>query len=65
MLLVCNNPLAAEQVLEALPITNDTLRTQRLMRMQGHKILDRAALMSSSLWQETTTLIKQHLDRYA
>jgi len=65
MLLVCNNPLAAEQVLESLPVTNDPVRTQRLMRMQGHRHVDRAALMNSSLWQETTALIKQHRDRYA
>jgi len=65
MLLICNNPLATEQVLESLPITNDPLRTQRLMRMQGHRLFDRTQLMSSSLWQETTTLIKQHLYRYA
>ena len=65
MLLVCNNPLAAEQVLDALPITNDPLRSQRLMRMQGHRQLNRAQLMNSSLWQETTALIKQHRERYA
>ena len=65
MLLVCNNPLAAEQVLEALPVTNDPIRSQRLMRMQGRKQLDRIPLMSSSLWQETTTRINQHRERYA
>ncbi len=65
MLLVCNNPLAAEQVLEALPVTNDPLRTQRLMHMQGQRLLDRTQLMNSSLWQETTALIKKHRERYA
>jgi beta-N-acetylhexosaminidase len=65
MLLVCNNPLAADLVLESLPVTNDPLRTQRLMRMQGHRLFDRAALMNSSLWQETSALIKQHRERYA
>ena len=65
MLLVCNNPLAAEQVLEALPVTNDPIRSQRLMRMQGHRQLDRVHLMNSSLWQETTALINQHCERYA
>ena len=65
MLLVCNNPLAADLVLESLPVSNDPVRTQRLMRMQGHRRLDRAALMNSRLWQETSALIKQHRERYA
>ncbi len=65
MLLVCNNPAAAEQVLEALPVTNDPVRTQRLMSMQGQKRLARTELMNSSLWQETAALIKQHRERYA
>ncbi len=65
MLLVCNNPAAAEQILEALPVTNDPVRTQRLMSMQGQKRLDRTELMNSSLWQKTAALIKQHRERYA
>ena len=65
MLLVCNNPLAAEQVLESLPVTNDPIRTQRLMRMQGQKKLDRTQLLNSTLWLETNALIKQHRERYA
>ena len=65
MLLVCNNPAAAQQVLEALPVTNDPVRTQRLMSMQGQKRLARTELMNSSLWQETAALIKQHRERYA
>jgi beta-N-acetylhexosaminidase len=65
MLLVCNNPLAAEQVLEALPVTNDPLRTERLMRMQGHSQFNRAQLISSNLWQKSTALIKQHREHYA
>ncbi len=65
MLLVCNNPAAAEQVLEALPVTNDPVRTQRLISMQGQKRLARTELMNSSLWQETAALIKQHRERYA
>lgn len=65
MLLVCNNPAAAQQVLEALPVTNDPVRTQRLISMQGQKRLARTELMNSSLWQETAALIKQHRERYA
>jgi beta-N-acetylhexosaminidase len=35
MLLVCNNPVAAEQVLDALPITQNPAREQRLKNMRG------------------------------
>ncbi|NOS88643.1 MAG: beta-N-acetylhexosaminidase [Methylococcaceae bacterium] len=35
MLLVCNNPLAAEQVLASLPMSHDPVREQRLQRMRG------------------------------
>jgi len=65
MLLVCNNPLAAEQVLENLPVTNDPLRTLRLMRMQGHRHQNREQLMDSILWQKTSKLIKDHRERNA
>ena len=58
MLLVCNNPLAAEQVLESLPITQDSVREKRMMRMQGklqlglnYKVLEK--------WQQTSLLIKE------
>jgi len=58
MLLVCNNPLAAEQVLESLPITQDPVREKRMMRMQGklqlglnYKVMEK--------WQQTSLLIKE------
>ena len=58
MLLVCNNPLAAEQVLESLPITQDSVREKRMMRMQGklqlglnYKVMEK--------WQQTSLLIKE------
>jgi beta-N-acetylhexosaminidase len=57
MILVCNNPIAAEQVLESLPITQDPVREQRLNRMQGKPQMDRKRLMHTEKWQQLSTLI--------
>jgi beta-N-acetylhexosaminidase len=57
MILVCNNPTAAEQVLDALPITQDTTREQRLKRMQGKPTMNRKQLMQTEKWQQLSTLI--------
>jgi beta-N-acetylhexosaminidase len=59
MILVCNNPAAAERVLEALPVTHDLIREQRLQRMQGQPQLNREQLMNSEKWQHLSTLINQ------
>jgi beta-N-acetylhexosaminidase len=60
MILVCNNPAAAEQVLEALPITRDPVREQRLGRMQGKPQMSREQLLLSEKWQQLSTLISNH-----
>jgi len=57
MILVCNNPAAAEQVLESLPITQDSVREQRLIRMQGKPQMNREQLMHTEKWQQLSTLI--------
>jgi beta-N-acetylhexosaminidase len=57
MILVCNNPCAAEQVLESLPITQDPIREQRLSRMQGKPQMNREQLMHTEKWQQLSTLI--------
>ncbi len=57
MILVCNNPAAAEQVLDALPVTQDSVREQRLNRMQGKPQMNREQLMHSEKWQHLSTLI--------
>ncbi len=57
MILVCNNPSAAEQVLDALPITQDPIREQRLGRMQGKPQMNREQLMHSEKWRHLSTLI--------
>ncbi len=59
MILVCNNPTAAEQVLEALPVTRNPIREQRLKRMQGQPQMNREQLMNSKKWQQLSTLINQ------
>jgi beta-N-acetylhexosaminidase len=61
MILVCNNPTAAEQVLNALPITQEPLREQRLQAMQGKFQLNREQLMQSSQWQHSVNLLTQGL----
>ena len=57
MILVCNNPTAAEQVLDALSITQDPVREQRLNRMQGKPQMTREQLMQSEKWLQLSTLI--------
>ncbi|MFU8790366.1 MAG: beta-N-acetylhexosaminidase [Methylobacter sp.] len=59
MILVCNNPAAAEQVLEALSVNQDALREQRLKRMQGQPQMNCEQLMNSERWQHLSTLINQ------
>ncbi|HEY8096068.1 MAG TPA: beta-N-acetylhexosaminidase [Methylobacter sp.] len=59
MILVCNNPAAAEQVLEALPITQDSIREQRLSRMRGKPQFNREQLMQTEKWLQLSTLINQ------
>lgn len=61
MILVCNNPAAAEQVLDALPITHDPIREQRLCSMQGKPQMNREQLMQSEKWQRLSTLINHNL----
>ncbi|MEI6066945.1 MAG: beta-N-acetylhexosaminidase [Methylococcaceae bacterium] len=64
MLLVCNNPVAAEQVLEALPVTQDPLREQRLKRMQG-KPEQSKGFINSEKWQQISHLINQLIQKHA
>ncbi len=65
MLLVCNNPVAAEQVLETLPITQDPLREQRLQRMQAKPFMNREQLLNTEKWQQTSNLINQFTQNHA
>jgi beta-N-acetylhexosaminidase len=65
MLLVCNNPTAAEEVLDKLPITHNPVREQRLKRMQGAPLMNREQILKSGKWQRTSALIQHHAQNYA
>ncbi len=52
MLLICNNPRGAEQVLETLPVTEDALREQRLNAMRGKPRMSREQLMDTAKWRQ-------------
>jgi len=64
MLLVCNNPVAAEQVLESLPITQDANREQRLQRMKGC-LTSPMPFNKTEKWQKISHLINQLTQQYA
>ena len=64
MLLVCNNPIAAEQVLEALPITEDPIREQRLQRMQGRPEKSKIH-RNTEKWLQIANLINQFTQNHA
>jgi beta-N-acetylhexosaminidase len=59
MILVCNNPRAAEQVLDSLPVTQDPLRERRLNSMRGKPQMDREQLMNCEKWQNISDQINQ------
>lgn len=65
MLLVCNNPPAAGQVLEALPVTRDLVREERLRRMRGKPFMNREQLLNTEKWQHISTLINQLTQNHA
>ncbi len=65
MVLVCNNPTAAEKVLEALPVSSNSEREQRLQKMCGNPKLNREQLLNSAKWQQSSTLIKDFTVTYA
>lgn len=65
MLLVCNNPSAAEVVLDALPVKHNPQREQRLATMRGKPAMDRETLMRTPKWQESSNLIMEMVSRYA
>lgn len=64
MVLVCNNPDAAEQVLNSIPIVEDKLREQRLQKMRGKPQYNLLQLMKSAKWQQLSKQITK-LSSYA
>ena len=65
MMLVCNNPGAAEHVLEATPIENNTIRAQRLSTMLGNTNMTQQALKNSLKWQTVSQQLIKLVDSYA
>lgn len=65
MLLVCNNPEAAEQVLDKLPVTNNSDRQRRLQAMLGRGQFNREQLMKSDRWLEVSKQIQQFTEQHA
>ena len=65
MVLVCNNPTAAIEVLEDLPIENNLERERRLQKMCGKFTLNREQLQASKAWQQAALLIQDFTKRYA
>ncbi|MGR8940915.1 MAG: beta-N-acetylhexosaminidase [Gammaproteobacteria bacterium] len=57
MVLVCNNPTAAEDVIEKLPIRNQPLRESRLASMRGKTQFNREQLPNSVKWRHISDLI--------
>jgi len=74
MILVCNNSTAAAEVLEALPIENNSDRERRLQKMRGkfksplaplQKGGDLGKLQASKKWQQAAFLIQDFTQRYS
>ncbi|MGR9116129.1 MAG: beta-N-acetylhexosaminidase [Gammaproteobacteria bacterium] len=65
MILVCNNPSAAEQVLNAVPVKTDPAREQRLNAMRGKPKMNREQLKASVKWQTISKQISQFANEYA
>jgi beta-N-acetylhexosaminidase len=57
MVLVCNNPVAAAQVLDSLPIADNPLREQRLSTMKGRiNTCTLQELQQSATWQQLSQI---------
>ncbi len=57
MVLVCNHPKAADQVLDSIPIQASDSRQFRLSRMSGKQGVNRQALLSNAHWQKVSQQI--------
>ncbi len=64
MVLVCNNPAAAIQVLDTLPIETNPHRQQRLQKMRGKFTVNRQQLQVSKEWQQAVFLVQDFTKRY-
>jgi beta-N-acetylhexosaminidase len=60
MVLICNNPDAAMDILDHLPITTDDQRTERLLTMLHKTSISRDDLFASTQWQQAASGIQQN-----
>ncbi len=65
MVLVCNNPAAAEQILDSIAITHNPERERRLKNMRGKIHTSRSSLLASQQWQQVSEKITQLRFQYA
>jgi beta-N-acetylhexosaminidase len=65
MILVCNNPAAAEQILDSVPISNNINRERRLQNMRGKVQISRTSLLASQQWQQVSEQIAQLGNQHA
>lgn len=65
MVLVCNQPAASEQVLEQIPVRQDSQRSGRLGAMRGQARMDREQLFNAPQWQHISQQITQLNHRHA
>ncbi len=65
MILVCNNEVAAEQVLESTPIEQCSIREQRLLAMRGKSGITTQALRNSLKWQTVSQQLATLSNSYA
>lgn len=65
MVLVCNNPEAAEQVLDKLPISANSDRQRRLQTMQGKATANRQTLLKLDQWQRIQQRLIRLIENHA
>jgi len=65
MVLVCNNPSAAELVLDSLKFQSGRRHQHRLNNMLAQSQVDRQELLSSDKWQQLSNKITQISEAYA
>lgn len=65
MLLVCNNEVAAEQILDTTPIESNALREQRLLAMLGKASHNQQALKNSLKWKTISQQVAELSESYA
>jgi len=57
MVLVCNKPESAVQVIDGLKIENDPLRHMRLVRLHGRHAMNREDLFASQEWKDAAKTV--------